>query len=206
MRALLPLLLCVGCSAPVADYSGQFVPVIAVACGVATVGVDAAPVTPADECQTCNGKGRLPIRDTGRFEDCPDCDANPPLTSLSPPPPAEPQDAGQDAPAVEWLDWETASQLSSVTTRPVLVFQHSGKPIEFTAETMAELAQLGILCSDTAKRWQPQAKKPIAPAVAYVAHDAALGSEPPFLSDLKTDSESATLKQLKAWINAIETP
>jgi hypothetical protein len=125
---------------------------------------------------------------------------------LSPPPPAEPQGEGHEAPAVEWLDWETASQLSGVTTRPVLVFQHSGKPIEFTAETMAELSKLGILCSDTAKRWQPNAKKPVAPAVAYVAHDAALGSEPPFLTDLKTDSESATLKQLKAWINAIETP
>jgi hypothetical protein len=220
MRALLPLLLCVGCSAPVADYSGQFVPVIAVACGVATVGVDAAPVTPSDECQTCGGKGRLPIRDTGRFEDCPDCDANPPLTSLSPPPPAEPQYAGQDAPAVEaveWLTWPEASALSKETGRPVLVLQKFRDPkadaaclpcqrLKRTLEddvVLAVFAGQGIPCLGYAEDWQ--SGPPTAPTIAYVSPGAAPSDKVQSLSGFRVAPADAFLEDLTEWIENVRS-
>lgn len=134
----------------------------------------------------------------------------PELAPLSPPPPAEPKEStvAHEAPAVEWLDWDAALQLSSVTTRPVLVFQHyaEDEPFEFKPATMVALNKLGILCSDTAERWQPGVEKPVAPAVAYVRPSDADGTEPPFNNAPRVDDESALLQQLKAWINAIETP
>lgn len=215
MQRLLPLLLCVGCSAPVADYSGQFVPVIAVACGVATVGDAAQPVTPAFKCATCEDKGRLPIRDTGRFEDCPDCDTNPPL---SPPPPAEPQDAspGQDAPAVEWLTFTEAASLSKETGRPILVLQRFRDPAADAAclpcqrlkktladdDTLAKFAELGIPCLAVAEDWQKG--DIVAPTIALVQPDAAPGDPVQSLSGFRVAPADAFLTDLTEWIDALD--
>ncbi|MEM7676815.1 MAG: hypothetical protein AAF449_12500 [Myxococcota bacterium] len=62
-------------------------------------------------CDTCEDLGKLPIEGTGRFNDCPFCDLDPPLTL-----------AGEDkSPQPEWLaDYPEAYNLARETGRKVL--------------------------------------------------------------------------------------
>jgi hypothetical protein len=214
MRLLLLLLLCVGCSAPVRDYSGEFVPVIAIACGAATVGSPATPDAPAFDCATCEDKGRLPIRDTGRFEDCPDCDLDTPIsaTILN-----DPQSTPELAePVVEWLTWPEAADLAKETGRPVLVLQKFRSPADDAAclpcqrlnktladpATLAEFAKLGIPCIGIAEEWQ--SGSPTAPTIAYVSPGAAPSDKVHSLSGFRVSPADAFLTDLRTWLDGLE--
>jgi hypothetical protein len=202
MRALLLLVLCVGCAAPVRDYSGEFVPVIAVACGVATVGDAATPDVPVFKCSTCEDKGRLPIRDTGRFEDCPDCDIDTPIQS--------------DALAVEWLTWPEAAALSKETGRPVLVLQKFRDPKDDAAclpcqrlkKTLADdatfeaFAELGIPCIGYAEDWQGE--NVTAPTIALVRPDAKPADKVQSLSGFRVAPADAFLSDLTEWLDGLQ--
>lgn len=132
MRSLLLLLIVAGCSAPQRDYHGEFVPVVSIACGVSEGGGVATP-DDTTTCQTCDGKGRLPIRDTGRFEDCPDCDLDPPLTPLSASSPAAPtvKQSLQVAPALKKEAEDFKADIVPAEPTPELAEPPAPKAVEW---------------------------------------------------------------------------
>jgi hypothetical protein len=231
IRMMLLLSVACGCSAPVADYSGQCVSAIAISCAIAEGSSTADPVTPAFKCARCEDKGWFYTRDTGLKQDCPECDADPlskaaatiindpqPTPELAPPPAEPNESARQEAPAViEWLTWPEASALSKETGRPVLVLQKFRNPADDAAclpcqrlkKTLADpaafkaFAELGIPCLGYADEWQAKGGDLVAPMLALVQPDAAPSDPVQSLSGFRVAPADALLNDLRKWINAL---
>ena len=218
-----------GCAPVTKDYTGDYLPVIAVACGVATVTTDDAPgpaptpdgvPRPADCPDLCNNGV---LGDGVTVFDCPTCDRDgdgdpndSARTPLSAPSPVSglSRDAADGA---GWLTWEEALGEQAETGRPILVFQHfadpamaaSCKPCKVLANLLAEpgvldrVAELGIPATDTVERWQPKSHRRTAPAIAHVPQGAKRGAKVSQLTGFALDDADAFLASLKAWLDGI---
>lgn len=217
IRVLLIAAACVGC-APPADYSGDYLPMIAVACGIAEVGGGAAPVTPdkpdgtptPDNCPDMCGGGVL--GDGTVVFDCPTCDSNGDGDPNDPAPRSEPV-AKQDADAGPvWLTWREAHAEHERTGRPVLIVLHFADPemdrgclpcqrLKKTLadpETFAAFAELGIPCRDTAERWHPEGTKVTAPAIVR------FDGEPRMVKNFSVAPAGDFLEEIKEWVDALD--
>lgn len=114
--ASLALVVAQGCAPPVSDTRGDYLAGLAILASTPRVTPTPAPA-PEDDCQSCGGQGWL---GDGRIKfDCPDCDLDPPLSSLPVDPSSTaPTSPDQSTPKESALTHEAAGPVSGVVVEP----------------------------------------------------------------------------------------